>query len=146
MVRDAQGGILVTQPFTPMLHTDGAAAHAGGHDEEPMLFDESVPFAADAALLQIERDGVVIGGREVSANAPGIVIDAPAGDTLVGPAGLDLRWQTSDADGDATTSTVLFSADGGATYAPLRVDITETQVLLRPDELAERTTAGCASW
>ena len=136
VVRDAQGAILVTQPFTPMQHSDGATVHADTHDDEPMLFDESVRFPAEAVLLQIEHDGVVIGEREVSANAPGIVIDAPAGDTTVGPAGLELRWQTSDADGDATSSTVLFSADGGATYAPLRVDITETQVLLMPDELA----------
>ncbi len=136
VVRDAQGAILVTQPFTPMQHTDGVAAYADAHDDAPLLFDESVPFAASAALLQIEHDGVVIGEREVSANAPGIVIDPPAGEVTIGPAGLELRWQTSDADGDATTSTVLFSADGGATYAPLRLDITETQVRVLPDELA----------
>ena len=75
----------------------------------------------------------------VSANAPTVTVTSPAGGEDVGSGGLNVTWNDSDVDGDALEATVLYSRDGGANFAPLRLHMAGTSVTIPPNQLGYTT-------
>ena len=127
---DGGGNELSLHPFTPRVDTE-----APDDTSTPQLVMEQVPFVAGTAAVQIVQGATVLDERLVSANAPVVTVDAPTGGETVDASGLTVSWTATDADGGALVATVLYSRDGGATYAPLRQHLTESSVVIPLDEL-----------
>jgi uncharacterized protein (TIGR03437 family) len=87
---------------------------------------DALPFAiivpGDAASngVSLTRNGAEVASLAPSATAPAVTITSPAAGTAIdaGPA-LPVAWTSSDADGDPLSASVLYSNDGGITWAPL---------------------------
>jgi hypothetical protein len=67
--------------------------------------------------VRLVRDGRVLDRIVVSANAPEVSFDVPPGGTWSGRR--TLSWNANDADGDALTSHVVYSPDGGQRWFPV---------------------------
>ncbi len=129
------GGIqLASYPFTPRVDTEDPE-----NANEPQLVMEQVLFVPGTAAVQIVRGAAVLAVRAVSPHPPVVNVTAPAGGETVNANGLAVNWTTTDADGDATVATVLYSRDGGATYAPLRQHLTGSSVVIPLEELGGTT-------
>ncbi|MBK8795595.1 MAG: hypothetical protein IPM07_03880 [Anaerolineales bacterium] len=94
---------------------------------------------AGTTQIQIVAGATVLATRAVSANAPTVAVTAPSGGETVDSAGLTVTWSANDADGDALVATVLYSRDGGASYAPLRLHLTGSSVVIPLAELGGTT-------
>lgn len=130
----AGGTILADYPFTPRTDTEDPADLS-----KPLLVLEQVPFVAGTQQIQIVTGSSVLATRAVSANAPTVAVTAPAGGETVDSAGLTVSWTAGDLDGDALVATVLYSRDGGAHYAPLRLHETGSNVVIPLEELGGTT-------
>ncbi len=130
----AGGDVLATYPFTPRVDTEDPADLS-----KPLLVMEQVPFVAGTRRVEIMSGGAVLASRVVSARAPTVALTAPSGGESVDAAGLTVSWDASDADGDALVATVLYSRDGGASYAPLRLHLSEASVVIPLAELGGTT-------
>ena len=128
---DVAGEVLAEVAFTPLQDTDGDA-------NEPMLINETIAFVAGTRKIEIVKGAQVLATRLVSANAPQVSVLEPHANDIIGD-NLTVSWEASDADGDETVATILFSKDGGASYTPLRTNITATTMLLDSAELAGTT-------
>src|SRR5690606_17321161 len=94
---------------------------------------------AGTQQIQIVTGSSVLATRAVSANAPTVAVTAPAGGETVDSAGLAVSWTAGDLDGGALVATVLYSRDGGAHYAPLRLHETGSSVVIPLEELGGTT-------
>lgn len=130
----AGGSVLANYPFTPRADTE-----APDDLTKPLLVMEQVPFVAGTTQIQIVAGATVLATRAVSANAPTVAVTAPSGGETVDSAGLTVTWSANDADGDALVATVLYSRDGGASYAPLRLHLTGSSVVIPLAELGGTT-------
>ena len=114
---DAGGQPLSAYPIPP--------SHQATHDEEDggaTLFAEVVEFPPATSAVRVRRANQVIAERIMSANAPVVRLVAPdGGERLTGPA--EVRWQASDADGDALSFTLVYSHDAGATWEAIATDL-----------------------
>jgi|GEM_PF-845907 len=122
---DSADHTLASYPFTPRVDTEDP-----GNVNKPQLVMEQVPFVAGTAAVQIVQGSTVLATRAVSPNAPVVAVTAPAGGETVDANGLTISWTASDADGDPLVATVLYSRDNGATYAPLRLHLTTSAVVI----------------
>lgn len=130
----AGGAILANYPFTPRVDTE-----APDDQTKPLLFVEQVLFVAGTQKIQVVSGNAVLAERSVSVNAPTVTVTAPAGGETVGAAGLTVRWRADDLDNDPLVATVLYSRDGGATYAPLRLHLSASEVVIPAAELGGAT-------
>ena len=135
-LRDASNTLLADHPFTPKLSTDA--------EESPTpigMLDEIVPFAAGTRLIEITKGDQVLVTRQVSAAAPTVQVVSPNGGENIGQEDLIVTWQAGDADGDALSATILLSLDGGATYQPLRSEVSGTTITIPAAEVPGSTQA-----
>ncbi len=130
----AGGSVLATYPFTPRMDTEDPEDLS-----KPLLVMEQVPFVAGAGDDLDAGGAGVLAARAISAHAPTVTVTAPTGGETVDDAGLTVRWTADDRDGDALVATVLYSRDGGAGYAPLRLHLAGTSVVIPLDELGGTT-------
>jgi hypothetical protein len=114
---------------------DAAGGILGGvrFDSYPTLLDDEVPFLvtlpiSDLTLvvkIQLRNSADIIAAFERSPAAPKVRIT-----TLpdVSQPATSITWSAQDPDGDATTTTVYYSSDGGNTWHALAQNVSETQV------------------
>ena len=131
---DSNGNQLASYPFTPRVDTEDPE-----NANTPQLVMEQVLFVPGTAVVQIVHGATVLDERAVTPNAPVVDVTAPAGGETVDANGLTISWTATDADNDATVATVLYSRDGGATYAPLRLHLTASSVVIPLEELGGTT-------
>jgi hypothetical protein len=125
---DAAGRPLAGYPFD--LPSEGPEVEA----LEVHGFQFWLPLADDLDRVQLLHDGAVASERRASAHAPDAAWLAPAsGATLAGA--VSLTWQAADADGDPLFFLLSYSADGGATWTPLAVNLSDATYVLDADEL-----------
>ncbi len=106
------------------------------------IFTVVRPLPDGTDLVEIRLYGEPIWSRTVSSNPPVVDIVTPSGgEILAENAEITLQWMASDPDGDELIFDVYYSADGGATYAPLETAISETE-LSWPTVLAQGSTSG----
>lgn len=128
---DSGGNELSMHPFTPRVDTE-----APEDTSAPQLVMEQVPFVAGTAAVQIVQGATVLDERLVSANTPVVTVVTPAGGETVDSSGLAVSWTATDADpASALVATVLYSRDGGVTFAPLRLHVSASSVVIPLEEL-----------
>lgn len=117
------GSVLAEQGFSfnvsLPLHTHD---EGGDGDLRDVLafFKVTRAVPAGATKAEIRFLGRSVWSLSTTESSPRVSLLAPAGGEAITPGTeLRVRWSSSDADGDALTHTVLFSLDGGATFAPL---------------------------
>jgi streptogramin lyase len=106
-LRDAAGNPLPGgTTTTTVVHVDHAAPG--------MLVEATLPLSPAAKSIVMTNDGTPLATRARSAHPPTAKVTAPGGGARVGAGkSVAVRWTASDADGDALTSTVDYSPDGG---------------------------------
>lgn len=131
-ILDAAGSVLFTRFFTPAAAIVESAA---GQGAVPPTFYELVPVQAGAARVRVlSGDGVQLAQAVFAGESPTVGIDAPAaGDVLSGARTID--WSPADADSASLRSWVMYSADGGATWASLATDLADSKLVVDFDDL-----------
>lgn len=118
----AADSVLASHPFGLTFEDDTAAV------------DVRLPFPAETQRIELRKEGQPIFVRAVSGSAPSVMLTGPSGGTVVGP--VSVTWSSSDPDGDALTSSLLFSPDGGNRWIPIAVGVTGGVYLWNTDGLA----------
>jgi len=131
-LRDSGGTLLASHAFTP------AVVEESGGDQ--LAFGLVVPFEAGTRSLRIVNTATshVIATRSVSANPPtvsGVTVGAP--DPMSGM--LPVTWTANAPDGNPLQFDVFYSHDGGATWRPVRLSLTVTNLELDPSTLGGGT-------
>jgi hypothetical protein len=99
-----------------------------------------IPYHNDSARFVLKRGTTLIGEVRRSANIPAVQVLSPNGrESWSGTQ--TITWTASDADGDPLTYTVLYSCDGGQSWVPVAVDVTETSFDLDTTQIAGSTNA-----
>jgi len=112
---DGGGAVLEDYSFTPEPA-----------DNTPTLsFGQVVTFIPGTAEVQIIKgaDDLVLASESISANAPVVSEAALEGAPDVVAGRVTLSWTASDADGEALSFDVHYSADGGASFQPLQIGV-----------------------
>ena len=90
-----------------------------GEEQGPTPFEVVMDGPAEAvARIQLMEDQTVLASLYPGTGEPSIVIDLPAGGTMVGDE-ITIRWTASDPDGDQLFYTIQYSANGGDGWVPL---------------------------
>lgn len=136
---DAAGGVLHAVRFTP-LDSHGDAEEGGAEDPGGQIVGVVVPAGLEgAASIELREDGEVLAVTSVSAAAPTTGIAAPTRGTTED---VTFTWSSADADGDALTHTLLYSADDGQSWTVVGMDLTGQTVSIPrwalPDAAAAR--------
>jgi hypothetical protein len=126
IVEDAQGNPLYRLPFSVDFETDSEseASSAG--------FSLAIPILGSMARVVLTQDGIVLDQIERSPSVPQAVF-LPAANTLVGTN--LIAWNAVDPDGDRLTYSLQYSPDGGNSFIPLAVNVTDPQILLSAEQL-----------
>ncbi|MGH2456756.1 MAG: hypothetical protein ACRDHD_10940, partial [Candidatus Limnocylindria bacterium] len=88
-----------------------------------------------------QRVALMVGGEtwtsvEASASAPTVnLLEPNGGDEWTGGQPRTIRWEGEDADSDALSYRVEYSADGGATWTPIGVSRSATSIEVAGDQL-----------
>ena len=126
---NAGNSVLADYAFTP---------DAGG-DEGPDLlnFTQVVTFAAGTTQVRIVRltGGQTLATAPVSANAPVVSGVALQGAPNPVTGTVTLGWNASDADGGLLGFDIYYSRDGGASFQPLKANVTGNSTSLNTDRL-----------
>jgi hypothetical protein len=102
--------------------------------EEFFSFQVLLPDGANR--IDLVADGKALATLKAGAAAPTVTITAPkAGDKWTGGGSQTLSWTASAADNAPLSYSALYSSDGGATWLPLDVDVTDTQLSIDTTEL-----------
>lgn len=138
---DGSGQVIDTIPFEPRVSWTQQPPEGGG---PPVRARFLVPVSDPGPSLRrviVRHAGVEIGSITASATAPTVTVIAPAeGDALTGDT-VTLEWSGQDADGDALTYTVQYSADDGARWNTLAVDLAATTLAVDRSAVAGSATA-----
>lgn len=139
-IRVWDGAALVGEvPFTPDVSAqdviDGATNEPS--DEPPTATFVVPVLVNDARYTRIEvlKSGAVIGGVNASAHGPVVSQVSAAVKDVDGAASLVVDWRASDSDGDRLTAKVRFSADGGATWKVLAIQVPGTSTSIPVSQL-----------
>jgi len=125
-----KGERLAIYPFTPRANQTGP----GEGDQPFAAIAEIVPWARGTQRVVVLFQGDEVDSREVSANSPSVQVTYPnGGESLEGEA--TVRWRANDADDDALTYALQYSADGGETWQTVAVELSETSYTLPLDDL-----------
>jgi hypothetical protein len=90
-------------------------------------FDFTIPYIVGTSFVEIRNatDHILL-SREVSSNSPIVNITFPeGGETLAAGTDCTINWESSDSDGDQLNYFVAYSANGGNTWIPLTLDMSE---------------------
>jgi hypothetical protein len=116
------GGELARHPFTPAESSDPEEG-----TNPPAAILETIPWVDGSARVVVEYEGHEVAGRTVSAHAPMVTLNTPnGGEVLDGPE-TTVRWTGSDEDGDALVYALQYSADTGATWQTVAVELQGTE-------------------
>jgi hypothetical protein len=121
---DGKDKTLAQFPFEPKEYTDKLQ-----NESKTALIAEIVPFNSNATQIVISQNGNILASRNVSANSPEVKITFPNEKIALNDK-VDVRWESSDADGDNLTYSLLYSPDAGITWQTLGVYIKEKHAVV----------------
>jgi uncharacterized protein (TIGR03437 family) len=118
----AQGGVLSQACFDANFSTN-SERH----------FVTTLPYEPGTTRITLLREGVELASLAATTNLPAVTITTPlAGSTHDAAMPLTMAWTAMDADGDALAFSALYSPDGGETWVPLGIDLTESSLTFDP--------------
>jgi len=118
-LRDPAEGILFARDF-------GLIELSNSDPGESGYFQIVLPDIPETAAVVFLYNGSEIGRVAASANPPQVALVEPLGGENWGAGGAHtIAWQASDADGDSLRFNVLYSTDGGRSWAATDVDLTD---------------------
>jgi hypothetical protein len=126
IVKDAAGNVVSATGVTGAIgHVDGQPGNLS------TLVAAEVP-AANAASIELQRDGHVIAAATRSPHPPTVKVLAPhAGARVGGRRAVRISWSVDDADGGAKpTAQVDLSLDGGRHWRALTGDVTAAKATI----------------
>lgn len=127
-LEDATGAILYSHPVTFNLDFhDGARV---------TTLNALLPLPVGTHWIRVRQGDTVAAEQEISTHAPQVQVLWPNGGEQV-QVGSVLRWSGSDADGDDLVYTLLYSADAGASWRALALDVGETELTVTAQLLAD---------
>ncbi len=92
-------------------------------------FAYALPYPAETTRVALLHGETLLDERAASANAPEISLMSPSGGEVWD--GIQtVIWEASDAGGDELTFGVFYSNDGGDTWMPIAMDLTDTSYRL----------------
>jgi hypothetical protein len=75
-----------------------------------------------------DAQGTVVAGRDVTSGAPQVrLLEPNGGENWRAGREVTIRWEASDPDGDDLSYAVALSYDGGESWIPVDIDLTETE-------------------
>jgi hypothetical protein len=126
---DAGGNDVATYPFAPEELSDAESSPG-----TPAVIAEVIPWAAGAVTVEIRHGDHVLDRRQASANAPTVVLTAPADGATLPEGPFQVEWTGSDADGDSLSYSLLYSNDG-ANWETLATGLTASALALDTDQV-----------
>jgi len=118
-MQNTQGAVLFTRCFDPVVIA------LGGEVDSTVLWLEVLPYPDETRRIVLLYQGQMLDSRQVSAQSPEVTLDYPnGGEALNGT--FEVRWHSSDGDGDPLIYTVQYSIDGGEAWTAADVDLAET--------------------
>ena len=94
-------------------------------------FGFRLPPAEGVNTIALTRLGQEIATRTASANPPSLQLVSPANDALIPEnSQITLAWMAADPDGDPLLYQAQYSSDGGETWAPAAINLTEPSVVI----------------
>lgn len=125
-------------PVVPTWLTDTL----GAPDAASGWFYEIVPWAANAARVEMWSETGKLAERSLSPSAPVVQVTAPSAGAVWSADGTyAIQWTASDADGDALTFDVSFSKDGGVTWQVIATRLRGNRLDVGADALAGTSQA-----
>lgn len=123
-VLDADGTALYTSKFTPVV-PDQDPAEGGDTDVgSSALIHQVIPAdLTGAKTVQVRSGTTVLWSKDMSDSAPTTSIETP---TTGSAEDLTINWSSQDADAEALTHTLLYSADSGVTWNLIAIDLKST--------------------
>jgi len=97
-------------------------------DDPVQDITELVPWVTGTQKIVIANSTQHLITRTVSANAPTVTVQAPAGGITLTGSSVIVSWSASDVDGDPLTFSLDYSKDGGVTWLPLSGQIPSTTI------------------
>jgi hypothetical protein len=124
---DGAGGVLQEISFDPIRLELDLDEGAIVEPSKVALF--YVMADADPRIEQVvvRQGATVLATAQASASPPTVQVLSPNGGELLSGSEAVVSWAGADADGDSLTYMLEYSADDGAHWAPLAVDITQTE-------------------
>ncbi len=121
-----EGQVLDSYPFTPK-EADPDEFESGTEGTGQALIQEVVGWHEGTARVVIKFMGEIVAERVVSGHAPQVTLEYPNGGEVLSQARVTVRWNAKDDDGDKLAYTLLYSADAGATWETVAVNLTEAE-------------------
>jgi hypothetical protein len=127
-------GILADYRFGVDFEVDDLAEGEAPPDQVSFVITQ--PWVAGTKLIEIWGSNKRLYQQAVSASQPTVTVQAPnGGESIVANGTLTIRWSGSDADGDALTYAVHYSADGGTTWNTLAAATSANQIVVPAAEI-----------
>ncbi|MHB8669065.1 MAG: virginiamycin B lyase family protein [Acidimicrobiales bacterium] len=137
--RDAGGAVLGRYPFTPSWERPTHPSSSA----DLISFAERIPDVAGVASVELNGPSGLLDRQTISPTPPTVSITspspspspAPGVEAAVSSAGtVHVSWQASSAPGNPVVATVLYSHDGGQSFAPqvIETGATDADVTVRP--------------
>ena len=102
---------------------------AGAGQTNQASFAYRIPDITGTHKIALMYNGASLAERVISSNPPTVTVTYPnGGEMLLTGEVITATWSASDLDGDPLTYVVSLSSDGGATWIPVAVDLSQTQV------------------
>lgn len=123
---DGSGAEIASSDVALLVDGDHESLSFGiGPAHEAFVAAVEIPSGSVPAAIDISRDGVTIAQATASANPPTVTLTSPAGGSVV-TGDIPISWEAEDIDGDALTTTVLYSVDLGTTWETLALELEGT--------------------
>jgi hypothetical protein len=131
VLQSSRGGTMAEYAFTPKVNLSGP-----GDGPEPLAsIMETVPWVDGTARVVILYQGSEAASSDVSANAPTADMVYPNGGETLTQDTVTARWTGHDDDGDSLVYALLYSADGGANWQAVALNVPATQADILLSEL-----------
>ena len=98
-------------------------------DWDVLPFSVVIPYIDGTARIELRKGAATLAQKIVSANAPTVQINSPAGGESYFTE-VPITWTGSDLDGDPLSYAVLYSSDGGTTWTTADIEIQQQDYTL----------------
>jgi hypothetical protein len=126
-LQDSQGKTVVTDTFdVVVIESTGDLTIPGERVlTETLPFLHALPYHPEATRLLLKHDDTVLDTRVASASPPTVTLTAPnGGESITGTTAV--TWTGDDQDGDPLEYVLQHSADGGDSWQPVAIRLTDT--------------------